>query len=120
MSNLQRIPKQEPDISIYEPECAVYSPHLIKGWIDGVEFKPRDYDLCANYFLTLIPHYCCEEGGSLSGSPEFWQRNLLSYSFFFGLGVTIFNRPIAQYLLYGLTEGASRYVLLYRTCPKVS
>ena len=105
MSNLQRKPHQEPEVSICDPECAVYSPHIIKAWVDSIEFRPQDYEKYADYFLTLIPEYCCGEDGTLPGPPEFWQRNLLSYSFFFGLGVTILDRQFAQYLLYGLTEG---------------
>jgi hypothetical protein len=113
MSNLKRKPQEGPDVSIYEPECAVYSPHVIEEWVDGVEFKPRDYEQYADFLLTVIPHYCCEEGGSLSGPPEFWQRNVLSYSFFLGLGVTIFKRPFAHGLLCGLVEGWSREALVW-------
>ena len=112
MSNLQRKPQQEPEVSIYDPECAVNSPHIIEAWVDSLEFKPEDYEKYSSYFLTLIPDFCCEEDGTLPGPPEFWQRNLLSYSFFFGLGVTIFDRKFAQDLLYGLTEGWSRYALV--------
>ena len=113
MSNLKRKPQQERKASIYNPDCAVISPDVIADWLDGIEFKPKDYEKYADDFLTVIPHYCCEGEGALSGPPEFWQRNLLSYSFFFGLGVTIFDRQLAQTLLFGLTEGWSRYVLFW-------
>ena len=113
MSNLKRKPQQERKVSIYNPECAVISPDVIADWLDGIEFKPKDYEKYADDFLTVIPSYCCEGEGELSGPPEFWQRNLLSYSFFFGLGVTIFDRQLAQTLLFGLTEGWSRYVLFW-------
>lgn len=113
MSNLKRKPQQEPEVSIYNPDSAVISPDVILNWLDRVELKPKDYEKYADDFLTVIPSYCCEGDGELSGSPEFWQRNLLSYSFFFGLGVTIFDRQLAQNLLFGLTEGWSRYVLFW-------
>ncbi len=104
MSNLKRKPQQVPDVLICEPECAVYSPHVIEEWVIGVEFKPDDYEQYADYFLTVIPRYYCEEDGSLSGPPEFWQRNILSYSLYLGLGVTIFDRPYAHKLLHGLNK----------------
>jgi hypothetical protein len=104
MSNLKRKPQQVPDVSIYEPECAVYSPDVIMEWVIDVEFKPGDYEQYADYFLSVIPNYCREEDGSLSGPPEFWQRNVLSYSLFLGLGVAIFDRPYANTLLHGLNK----------------
>jgi len=104
MSNLKRESQQVPDVSIYEPECAVYSPQVIMEWVIDVEFKPGDYEQYADYFLSVIPNYCREEDGSLSGPPEFWLRNILSYSLFLGLGVTIFDRPYANTLLHGLNK----------------
>ena len=111
MDNLKRNP--EPEVSIYDPECAVYSPEVITDWVESIEFRPADYERYANNFLTLIAAYCVEEDGKLPGLPEFWQRNVLSYAFFFGLGITIFVREFAKNLLYGLVEGWSRYALLW-------
>ena len=64
MSNLQRRPQQEPEVSIYDPECAVNSPHIIEAWVDSLEFQPKDYEKYSSYFLTLIPDFCCEEDGT--------------------------------------------------------
>jgi len=113
MSNLKRKPQQEPDVSIYDPECVIYSPELLEEWVDTVECKPKDYELYVDSFLTLLPEYCCEEDGKLPGPPEFWQRNVLSYSFFFGLGITIFDKEFAKNLFYGLTEGWSKLALFW-------
>jgi hypothetical protein len=113
MSNLKRKPQQERKVSIYNPDCAVISPDVITDWLDDIELKPKDYEKYADDFLTVIPSYYCEGDEELSGPPEFWQRNLLSYSFFFGLGVTIFDRHLAKNLLFGLAEGWSRYVLFW-------
>jgi hypothetical protein len=111
MSNLKRKPQSE--LSIYDPECVVYSPEVIINWIETIAFKPGDYERYADKFLILIAAYCVEENGKLPGPPAFWQRNVLSYSFFFGLGITIFDREFAKNLLYGLTEGWSRCALLW-------
>jgi len=37
MNNLQRTPQQEPDALIYDPECAVYSPGLLRSWVDSLD-----------------------------------------------------------------------------------
>jgi len=63
--------------------------------------------------LALIPDYCCQEDHKLPGPPDFWQRNILSYSFYFGIGLTLFDRQLARDLLYGLVEGPSRYLLFW-------
>ena len=112
MSNLKRKPQQEPDVSIYDPECAVHSPELIRSWVHSLDACPEFCERLADGFFKLIPNYYAREDGTFPDPPEFWQRNLLSYSFYLGLGVTIFNRQFAQYLLYGLTEGSSKVALL--------
>jgi hypothetical protein len=38
MSNLQKRPQQEPEVSIYDPECPVYSPHIIAEWLNNINF----------------------------------------------------------------------------------
>ena len=113
MSNLQRKYKQVPDISIYEPECAVHSPELLQDWADSLQVTSEFNEQFVVGILTLIPDYCCQEDRKLPGPPEFWQRNILSYSFYFGLGLTIFDRHLARTLLYGLVEGPSRYLLFW-------
>ena len=90
MSNLQRKYKQVPDISIYEPECAVHSPELIRSWVHSLDACPEFCERLADGFFKLIPNYYAREDGTFPDPPEFWQRNLLSHSFYFGLGVTIF------------------------------
>ena len=112
MNNLQRTPQQEPDALIYDPECAVHSPELIRSWVDSLDTCTEFCERLANGFFTLIPYYYVREDGTFPDPPEFWQRNLLSHSFYFGLGVTIFQRHFAQNLLYGLTDGPSKVVLL--------
>jgi len=112
MNNLQRTPQQEPDALIYDPECAVHSPELIRSWVDSLDTCTEFCERLANGFFTLIPYYYVQEDGTFPDPPEFWQRNLLSHSFYLGLGVTIFNRNFAQYLLYGLPEGPSKVALL--------
>ena len=112
MANLQRRSQQEPAVSIYDPRCAVNSPELIRSWVASLDTCTEFCERLAKGFFTLIPYYYVREDGTFPDPPEFWQRNLLSYSFYFGLGVTIFNRHFAQYLLYGLTEGPSKVVLL--------
>ena len=112
MANLQRRPQQEPDVSIYDPDCAVYTPELIRSWVNNLDACPEFCERLANGFFKLIPYYYAREDGTFPDPPEFWQRNLLSYSFYLGLGVTIFNRQLAQYLLFGLTEGPSKVALL--------
>ena len=64
-------------------------------------------------FLILIPFYYANEDGTFPGPPEYWQRNLLSYSFYLGIGMTIFKRDLAFNLLYRSTEGCSREVLFW-------
>ena len=113
MSNLQRRPQQEPEVSIYDPECVIYSPQLIEAWAESVEFKPNHNDKYADYFLALIAQYVCEEDGTFAGPPELWLRNIISYSFFFGLAVTLHDREFARYILYGLSEGWSRRALYW-------
>ena len=113
MKNLQRRTQQEPNILICHPECPIYTPDLIRQWGNDLDLYPDYYEKLVNGFLGLIPSYCEDEEGNLPGTPEFWQRNLLSYSFYFGLGLTILNRELAQILIYGLTEGPSKFVLFF-------
>ena len=108
MNNPQRTPQQEPDVSIYDPECVVNSPHIIAEWLNNIDFAPNNNEKYLEYFTTLISKYCCEEDGTLPGPPEFWLRNVLSYSFFFGLGVTIFDRNHARKMSYALKEEVNR------------
>ena len=110
MNNPQRTPQQEPDVSIYDPECVVNSPHIIAEWLNNIDFAPNNNDKYLEYFTTLISEYCCEEDGTLPGPPEFWLRNVLSYSFFFGLGVTIFDRNHARKMSYALKEEENRHL----------
>jgi len=81
MNNPQRTPQQEPDVSIYDPECVVNSPHIIEEWLNNIDFAPNNNDRLANGFFTLIPYYYVREDGTFPDPPEFWQRNLLSHSF---------------------------------------
>ncbi len=113
MSNLKRKPQQEPDVSIYDPYCAVHSPKLLHDWADSLQVTSKFNEQFVGGIITLIPDYCYQGDRKLPGLPEFWQRNILSYSFYFGLGLTIFDRQLAQNLLYGLVEGPSRYVLFW-------
>ena len=113
MNNLQRKPQQEPNVLICHPECPIYTPDLIRQWGNDLDLYPDYYEKLADGFLRLIPSYCEGEDGKFQGAPEFWQRNLLSYSFYFGLGLTVFNRELAQKLIYGLTEGPSKFVLFF-------
>ena len=113
MSNPQRKYEQVPDVSIYEPECAVYSPEILHDWADSLQVTSEFNEQFAVGILKLIPDFCCQEDCKLLGLPEFWQRNILSYSFYFGLGLTIFDRQLARDLLYGLVEGPSRKLLFW-------
>ena len=113
MNNLQRTPQQEPDALIYDPECAVQSPDVVEDWVKSLGVYSDDCRKLMDGFLVLTPYYHANEDGTFPGAPEYWQRNLLSYSFYLGLGITIFNRNLAFYLLYGLTEGPSKGVLFW-------
>lgn len=113
MKYLQRESQQDQNLLICHPECPVYTPDLIRQWGNDLDLYPDYYEKLVNGFLDFIPSYCEDEEGNLPGIPEFWQRNLLSYSFYFGLGLTIFNRELAQKLIYGLTEGPSKFVLFF-------
>ena len=44
MNNPQRTPQQEPDVSIYDPECVVNSPHIIAEWLNNIDFAPNNND----------------------------------------------------------------------------
>ena len=113
MKDLQREFQQDQNLLICHPECPIYTPDLIRQWGNDLDLYPDYYEKLVNGFLGLIPSYCEDEEGNLPGTPEFWQRNLLSYSFYFGLGLTILNRELAQKLIYGLTEGPSKFVLFF-------
>ena len=113
MNNLQRRPEQEPDALLYDPKCAVQSPEAIRSWAKKLGIDPRDCRKIMDGFLILIPFYHVNEDGTFPSSPEYWQRNLLSFSFYLGLGITIFKRDLAFYLLYGTTEGCSREALFW-------
>ena len=113
MKNLQRESQQDQNLSICHPDCPIYTPDLIRLWGNDLDLYPDYYEKLVNGFLSLIPSYCEDKEGKFLGTPEFWQRNLLSYSFYFGLGLTIFNRELAQKLIYGLTEGPSKFVLFF-------
>ena len=47
------------------------------------------------------------------GFIPLWLRNIISYSFFFGLSLTLHDREFARYILYGLSEGWSRRALYW-------
>ena len=113
MKKLQRESQQDQNLLICHPECPIYTPDLIRLWGNDLDLNPDYYEKLVNGFLSLIPSYCEDGEGNLPGTPEFWQRNLLSYSFYFGLGLTILNRELAQKLIYGLTEGPSKFVLFF-------
>jgi len=113
MNNLQRRPEQEPDALLYDPKCAVQFPEAIRSWAINLGINPNDCRKLMDGFLILIPFYHANEDGTFPSSPEYWQRNLLSYSFYLGLEIIIFKRDIAFYLLYGATEGCSREVLFW-------
>ena len=113
MNYLQNKPRQDQNVLICHPECPIYTPDLIRQWGNDLDLYPDYYEKLADGFFGLIPSYCEDGEGNFAGLPEFWQRNLLSYSFYFGLGLTIFNRELAQKLIYGLTEGPSRFVLFF-------
>ena len=113
MNYLQRRPEQEPDALLYDPQCAVQSPEVVRSWAIDLGINPKDYTKLMDGFLILIPFYYANEDGTFPGLPEYWQRNLLSYSFYLGLGITIFKRDLGFNLLYGSTEGCSREVLFW-------
>ncbi len=113
MNYLQNKSRQDQNVLICHPECPIYTPDLIRQWGNDLDLYPDYYEKLADGFFGLIPGYCEDGEGNFPGLPEFWQRNLLSYSFYFGLGLTIFNRELAQKLIYGLTEGPSRFVLFF-------
>ena len=113
MANLKNNSQQEPEFSIYDRACAIYSPHIIEAWRDDIGIQPKVNDEYAESFVKLIPIYYPNENIGRKTLKEFRLRNLLSYSFFFGLGVTIFDKEHARRLLYGLNEGWSRTVLFW-------
>jgi len=59
--------------------------------MDATKIKNTRYHI----FLRLIPLYFEGESGVLQGPPESWQRTLLSYSFYLGLGAAILDRSLA-------------------------
>jgi hypothetical protein len=113
LGNLKNNSHQEPEFSIYDPACAIYSPQIIEAWIDDIAMQPKINDEQVESFVKLIPIYHPNQNSKRKNLKEFRLRNLLSYSFFFGLGVTIFDKEHARRLLYGLNEGWSRTVLFW-------
>lgn len=59
--------------------------------MDATKIKNTRYHI----FLRLIPLYFEGESGMLKDPPESWQRTLLSYSFYLGLGAAILDRSLA-------------------------
>jgi len=111
MSNLKRKPQQELPLS--DPNCLVYSPHVIEDWAGTIDFWPQHNDKYAGYFLNLVSKYCLDKDDTPYGPPELWLRNVISYCFFFGLGLTLSDREYARLVLYGLPEEWSRYALFW-------
>jgi|GEM_PF-1447538 len=56
-------------------------------------------------FIGIIPEYFVDESGSLKGLPETWQATLLSYSFYIGLGGSLFEKKLAE----NLNSGAKQF-----------
>ena len=56
-------------------------------------------------FYDFIPEYLVDESEHLHGSPEDWQQNVISYSFFLGIGVGLFDEKLRDYLVDGMTPG---------------
>jgi len=59
------------------------------------------------YYLTyigVIPEYFVDESGLLKGPPDTWQVGLLSYSFYIGLGVSLYEKKLAQNLNCGAQQ----------------
>lgn len=113
MENLKNNSQQEPEFSICDPACAIYSPQIIEAWRDDIAIQPNVNDEYSESFVKLISIYHPNQNSKRKNLKEFRLRNLLSYSFFFGLGVTIFHKEYARRLLYGLNEGWSRTVLFW-------
>jgi len=104
---------EDSEFSIYSPECAVYTPHKIEEWKAGIEFQIEDNDKHSRSFLTLMPYFLYGKKKELPGPPEFWLRNLISHSFFMGLGIAILRREYSRQILHGLEEGWSREILFW-------
>lgn len=60
-----------------------------------------------NAFLGMIPEYCCDDHRRLIGPSHEWVPMLLSYSFYFGLGVGLNDSDLAKALRKNITEGVA-------------
>ena len=56
-------------------------------------------------FFDFIPEYLVDESEHLHGSPEDWQHNVISYSFYLGIGIGLFDEKFRDYLVDGMTPG---------------
>jgi hypothetical protein len=119
MTEFNKEPKQEPELSIYDPDCAIYSPHIIEEWKRTIETTPDSNDQYISALITLV-QYCHEKNKKYPDAKEYWIRNIISYSFFFGLGITIFEKKFAQQIISGLSEGWSRRILFWINQIKLS
>ena len=59
-----------------------------------------------NAVVVLLPEYCCDEAGHLSGPPHLWPFSVVSYSLFFGLTLPQYDKRLAEILRAGV--GAAR------------
>ena len=119
MTDFNKEPKQEPELSIYDSDCAIYSPHVIEEWKRTVDTTPEYNDQYVSSLITLV-QYCHEKNKKDPDSKEYCLRNIISYSFFFGLGITIFEKKFAQQIISGLSEGWSRRILFWLHQIKLS
>ena len=119
MTEFNKESKQEPELSIYDPDCAIYSPHIIEEWKRTIETTPDSNDQYVSALITLV-QYNHEKNREYPESKEYWTRNIISYSFFFGIGITIFEKKFAQQIISGLSEGWSRRILFWLNQIKLS
>ena len=119
MTDFNKEPIQEPELSIYDPECVIYSPHVIEEWKRTVGTTAEYNDEYVSSLITLV-QYCYEKNKHELKHKEYWLRNIISYSFFFGLGITIFDNNFAQQIISGLDEGWSRRILFWLNQIKLS
>ena len=67
-------------------------------------------------FVFLITQYCVDENQRLLGKPEEWQSNVVSYSFYLGLGITKLDKDLHELLLKCLSSGMIQTSDLALTC----
>ena len=80
MTDFNKEPKQEPELSIYDSDCAIYSPHVIAEWKRTVDTTPEYNDQYVSSLITLV-QYCHEKNKKDPDSKEYCLRNIISYSF---------------------------------------